>query len=135
MSGRIPRWMSTAKHDLRRGDVILVAFPFVASHEVQRKLRPAVVVQADRYNRRRAVVLVAAVTSSRPGVDLPCKVPVEKDSAEGRLAGLRVDSVVDCQTLATLPQDEIVRRIGRFSPVMLSRIDHALKDALGIADS
>lgn len=125
--------MSTAKHDLRRGDVILVAFPFVASHEVQRKLRPAVVVQADRYNRRRAVVLVAAVTSSRPGADLPCKVPVAKDSAEGRLAGLRVDSVVDCRTLATLPQDEIVRRIGRFSPVILRRIDHALRDALGIA--
>lgn len=118
--------------DLRRGDVVLVAFPFIAQSHVQRKRRPALVVQSDRYNRRRAAVIIAAITSTRAHEQLPCKVPVAKDTPEGREAGLKLDSVVDCQTLATVPREEIVRRLGRFSPELMRRIDHALEDALGL---
>lgn len=74
--------------ELRRGDVVLVAFPFIAQRQVQRKRRPALVVQADRYNRRRAAVIIAAITSARAHRHLPCKLPVAKDSPEGREAGL-----------------------------------------------
>lgn len=118
--------------DLRRGDVVLVAFPFLAQSHVQRKRRPAVVVQADRYNRRRAAVIIAAITTTLAHEELPCKVPIAKDSPEGREAGLRLDSVVDCQTLVTVPREEIVRRLGRFSPELVRRIDHALEDAIGL---
>lgn len=118
--------------DLRRGDVVLIAFPFIAERHVQRKQRPALVVQADRYNRRRAAVIIAAVTTARAHALLPCKVPVAKDSPEGRAAGLKLDSVVDCQTLATVPRDEVVRRLGGFPPETMRRIDHALEDALGL---
>ena len=119
--------------DLCRGDVVLVAFPFVTRRQDQRKRRPALVVQSDRYNRRRAVVIIAAITSSRAHERLPCKVPVAKDSPEGREAGLKLDSVVDCQTLATIPRDEIVHRLGRLPPELMRRIDHALEDALGLS--
>jgi len=121
--------------DLRRGDVVLVAFPFVRARELQRKLRPAVVVQADRYNRRRAAVVLAAITSTRAHRDLPCKVAVAQKTAEGRAGGLRTDSVIDCQTLVTLPVDEIVRRIGTFPPATIAQIDRALADALGLPAS
>lgn len=116
--------------DLRRGDVVLVAFPFLAKSHVQRKRRPALVVQADRYNLRRAAVIIAAITTTLAHEGLPCKVAVTKDSPEGREGGLRLDSVVDCQTLVTVPREEIVRRLGRFSPALMRRIDHALEDAL-----
>lgn len=116
-----------------RGDVVLIAFPFVAEGQVERKRRPAVVVQADRYNRGRAAVIIAAITSTRSHEDLPCKVLVTKESAAGRQANLRLDSVVDCQTLATVPRDEIVRRLGKFPPNALLQIDRGLKDALGLA--
>lgn len=119
--------------DMRRGDVVLVAFPFVTQTQVQRNRRPALVIQADRYNRRRAAVIIAAITSTRAYEQLPCKVPVAKESVEGREAGLKLDSVVDCQTLATLPRNEIVRRLGRFPPKLLRRVDEALEDALGLA--
>ena len=118
--------------NLCRGDVVLVAFPFVTQNHVRRKRRPALVVQSDRYNRRRAAVIIAAITSTRAHEQLPCKVPVAKDSPEGLQAGLKLDSVVDCQTLATVPRDEIVHRLGGLPPELMRLIDHALEDALGL---
>lgn len=112
---------------------MLVAFPFVTQHPAQRKRRPALVVQSDRYNRRRAAIIIAAITSTRAHERLPCKVFVEEHTREGREAGLKLDSVVDCQTLATVPRDEIVRRLGRFPDEFMRRIDHALQDALGLS--
>jgi mRNA interferase MazF len=121
--------------EVRRGDVVLVAFPFVSRAGVERKRRPAVVLQSDRYNRRRAAVILAAITSSQKQSDLPCKVSFAADSEEGRRVGLRIDSVVDCQTLITLPRSEIAARLGTFSPEALTLIDRALADALGLSTS
>ena len=125
--------MSTNMIDLHRGDVVLVAFPFVTDSQLQRKRRPALVVQADRYNRRRAAVIIAGITTSRTHEHLPCKISIAKDSPAGREGGLRIDSVVDCQTLATLPRNEIVARIGKFPANSMQQIDHALQDALGLS--
>jgi len=119
--------------ELGRGDVVLIAFPFIREGQVERKRRPAVVVQADRYNRRRAAVIIAAITSTRLRGELPCKVLVTKESPAGRQANLRLDSVVDCQTLATVPRDQIVRRLGRFPREVVRQIDRALQDALGLS--
>jgi len=88
--------------EFRRGDVVLVSFPFVTPSHAERKRRPAL---------------------------------VAKDTPEGREAGLRLDSVVDCQTLATIPRGEIVRRLGRFPPELMRQINDALQDALGLAAS
>lgn len=118
--------------DAKRGDVVLVAFPFVREGEVKRKRRPAVVVQSDRYNRRRAALILAAITTTRRRAELPCKVMVARESEAGRLAGLRTDSVIDCQTLVTLPRSEVVARLGRFPLETERSIDRALEDALGL---
>lgn len=119
--------------DPRRGDVVLIAFPFIAQGQTERKRRPALVVQSDRYNRRRAAVVVAAITGATPRQMLPCKVPVTQQSPQGRQAGLRLDSVIDCQTIATVPREEIVARLGTLPPELMRRVDEALKDALGLA--
>jgi len=121
--------------DVRRGDVVLVSFPFVAGGEVQRKRRPALVVQSNRYNRRRAAVILVAITSTRMHHELPSKVAVGKDTPEARQAGLRLDSIVDCQTLVTIPREEIRTRLGRFSVETMQQVDRALQDALGLARS
>jgi mRNA-degrading endonuclease toxin of MazEF toxin-antitoxin module len=108
--------------EVRRGDVVLVALPFVSPSGVERKRRPAVVVQSDRYNRRRSAVVMAAITSSQKQQDLPCQVIVAREGDEGRGAGLRTDSVVDCQTILTLPRDQLLARLGSSSPAVLTRI-------------
>jgi mRNA interferase MazF len=124
--------MSTTPTEFRRGSVVLVAFPFVAAGETVRKRRPALVVQADRYNRRRSATILAAITSKAVGHALPCKVPVALHSPEGRQAGIRLDSVVDCQTLVTVPREEIVARLGDLPETVMRRVDAALADALGL---
>lgn len=118
--------------DLHRGDVVLVAFPFIAAREVQRKRRPALVVQADRYNRRRAAVIIAAITSTHAHQALASKVAVARNSRPGREAGLRLDSLIDCQTLATIPREEILKRLGRLPADVMQRVDRALQDALDL---
>lgn len=118
--------------ELRRGDVVLVAFPFIVEGAARRKRRPAVVIQADRYNRRRSAIIIAAIASTRSHRDLPCKVVVPKESPAGRAAKLRLDSVIDCQTIATIPREEIVRRLGAFPEDTLRSVDLALRDALGL---
>jgi mRNA-degrading endonuclease toxin of MazEF toxin-antitoxin module len=105
--------------------VVLIAFPLIAQGQTERKRRPALVVQADRYNRRRAAVVVAAITGTTPKQLL--------HSPQGRQAGLRLDSVIDCQTIATVPREEIVARLGTLPPDLMRRVDEALKDALGLA--
>lgn len=124
--------MSTIRIEVHRGDVVLIAFPFVAEGRLERKRRPAVVVQADRYNRRRDAVVIAAITSTVGHRQLPSKVFVGKSTAAGRRAGLRLDSVIDCQTLATVPRTEIVARLGGFPAETMREIDRALADALAL---
>jgi len=123
------------KTDLRRGDVVLVAFPLAGSAEGGRKRRPALVVQHNRYNRRRAVLILAAITSSKAHQRLPCKVPVAKNNPAGRQAGIKMDSVVDCQTLVTIPREIVTRKIGSLPKGIMRKIDKALKDALGLEES
>jgi mRNA interferase MazF len=50
-----------------RGDVVLVDFPFSAGGGS--KVRPAVVVQNDRDNRRLTNIIVAMITSQTPTSD------------------------------------------------------------------
>ncbi len=121
--------------EVKRGDVVLIAFPFIAQGATRRKRRPAVVVQADRYNRRRAAVIIAAITSTRAHANLPCKVTVRTDSPSGRTAGLRLDGVVDWQTMATVPKEEIVLRLGAFSEETMEQVDLALQRALRLRTS
>jgi mRNA interferase MazF len=123
------------KPDLRRGDVVLVAFPLVGSAKGGQKKRPALVVQHDRYNRRRAVIILAAITSSKAHQRLPCKVPVVKNSPAGRQAGIKLDSVVDCQTLVTVSREVITKKLGALPKGVMRKIDEALKDALGLEGS
>ena len=118
--------------DARRGDVVLIAFPFIAHGQTEQKRRPAVIIQADRYNRRRSAAIIAAITTAMKQT-LPCKIPVAHRSPEGRRAGLRLDSVIDCQTLATVPSEEVVRKLGTLTPELMLRVDDALRDALGIS--
>jgi mRNA-degrading endonuclease toxin of MazEF toxin-antitoxin module len=58
---------------------------------MQRKLRPAVVIQSDRYNRGRAAVILAAITTTHTQSHLGCKVAVAQDSEEGRTAGKKIE--------------------------------------------
>ena len=108
---------------LKRGDVILVPFPF--AELTAAKARPAVVVSGDSYHRTENKVIVAAITSNvqaRTG-------PTTFRLTEWRKTGLLKPSVITCW-LATLSPALVLMRIGALSAADLQAVASKLKLAL-----
>ena len=115
---------------VRRGDVLLVNFPF--SGGGGGKPRPVVVVQADALNARRSNLILAAVTTNLRRVGHATQFLVTAASPEGRAAGLTRDSAVTCEDLFTLDRSRTIRPLGRLSPTLIAQLDACLKAALGL---
>ncbi len=112
----------------KRGDVVLVLFP--DSNLQTAKRRPALVVQADGLGTGLAQTIVAMITSNLTRAGHPSRFSVTKASPRGQQMGLRTDSVVMTDNLATVLESEIERTIGRSSDI--EAIDAALQHTLGL---
>lgn len=110
-----------------RGDVLLVRFP--NSDLRAYKLRPALIVQADGLATGLAQRVVALITSNlaRTG---PTRVAIPRASLAGRQMGLRTDSVIVADALATVLDRELASTIGS-CPVM-EQIDATLRRTLDL---
>ncbi len=116
---------------MRRGDVIIVDFPF--SDRTGSKVRPAVVVQADEYNDRLSDTIIALITSSRSRfVGAASHLSIDVSTPEGRQTGLRLPSIVQCENLATIDKSFALRTIGRLPDAFVAQLDLCLEAALGI---
>lgn len=111
-----------------RGDVVLVLYP--DSNLRTAKRRPAIVVQADGLQSGLAQVVLAMISSNLSRAGHPSRVSVSQSSPEGRQMGLRTDSVVMTDNLATVLEGEIDRAIGRM--VDTTALDAALRHTLGL---
>ncbi len=109
-----------------RGDVVLVLFP--DSNLRTAKRRPALVVQADDLASGLTQRIVAMITSNMARSGHPSRVTVAQASAEGQLAGLKTDSVIMTDNLATILDNEIDRVIGNLKP--MGAVDAALRHTL-----
>lgn len=112
---------------LRKGDIVVVAFPDVGGH-VQAGLRPGVVVQADRLGRSGTVV-VCPMTSVPPPDDRPRPHRVAVARAE---SGLDRDGWVKADQPTTVPAAILRDPIGRLSPGARERLDAALRFVLDL---
>lgn len=113
--------------NVRRGDVVLVQFPFASGGG---KLRPAVVVQNDRDNGRLANVILAPITSRTHHSGEPTQRLIDPSTPEGQATGLTLLSVVSCENLATVAKTLISRQLGQAEPALMTDIDNCLKAAL-----
>jgi mRNA interferase MazF len=111
-----------------RGDVVLVLFP--DSNLRTAKRRPAVVVEADNLQAGLSQTIVAMISSNIARAGHPSRVTVLQASPEGRQMGLRTDSVVMTDNLATVLEKEIDRSVGRCPD--MQAIDTALRHTLGL---
>lgn len=82
-----------------RGDVVLVLFP--DSNLRTAKRRPALVVQADNLGTGLQQTLVAMITSNMARTGHLSRVEVRQASPLGQQMGLRTDSVIMTDNLAT----------------------------------
>jgi mRNA interferase MazF len=112
----------------RRGDVVLVLFP--QSDLRRAKRRPALVVQADNLQTALSQSIVAMITSNLARSGHPSRVAVPQSSAEGRQMGLRTDSIIMTDNLATVLDSEIDRTIGHCDA--MQAVDAALRHTLGL---
>lgn len=115
---------------LKRGDIVLVDFPFADRRGSKR--RPALVVQSDHNNRRLTNVILAAITSTTHRSAEPTQLFIEVSSPAGQQSGLLMDSVVTCENLLTIAQNLVRHKLGQLSPAAIQQLDSCLKASLGI---
>ena len=117
--------------EIRRGDVVLVPFPYVTDLR-RAKTRPALVIQNDVGNRFGSTVIVALISSSMPEKRYPMHVPIPHPSRVAKAAGLRSASVVKMETIVTLPKRAILHRLGRLPGEAIREVDEALAFSLDL---
>jgi mRNA interferase MazF len=113
----------------KRGQVVLVLFP--DSNLRTAKRRPALVVQADNLATGMAQTIVAMITSNMARGGHPSRVTLEKDSPQGKQAGILMDSVIMTDNLATIRETEIDRVIGSLPEI--AEVSDALRHTLGLS--
>jgi mRNA interferase MazF len=112
---------------LQRGDVVRVDWPY--SDRTGSKVRPAVVIQDDPWNRRISDTILVLISRTQRAVGTT---EVEIDPATESQCGLRYRSVVSCTNLLTVDQGPIAQTLGHLSAPTTHKIDVALKISLGL---
>ena len=112
----------------KKGTVVLVLFP--NSDLVTAKRRPALVVQADELDTGLEQVVVVMITSNLSRDGHPSRVRLNKESVEGRSAGILTDSVIMTDNLATVRLVEIDRGLGVLPN--MDAVESALKVTFGL---
>jgi mRNA interferase MazF len=114
---------------VQRGDVVIISHPF--SDAMGAKVRPALVVQADRRNALLNHTIVAMITKniSRTSLD-PTQLLIDVATSDGRASGLKVNSAVTCGNLFTIHENLLRQKIGALSTGLMQQVDTCLKAAL-----
>jgi len=112
----------------RRGDVVLVLFPNSDLRTAKR--RPALVLQRDELNNGLAQTIVAMISSNLARRGHPSRIFVSRDSVAGKAGGLRLDSVVMTDNLATVLDTELDSVLGSLPD--MNEVNAALKYTLAL---
>jgi mRNA interferase MazF len=113
------------RHPYRRGDVVIVSFPF--SDATGQKQRPAVVISTDAYHDEWDELLLVALTSRPPRIPRPTDYRVQDLAA----AGLSQPSWTRAH-LAAAHRGLVLRKIGRLSARDLPAVEQTLRVATGL---
>ena len=113
----------------RRGDVILVLFPNSDLRTAKR--RPALVLQRDNLRSGLNQIIVAMISSIPARANHPSRVAIPLASLAGKASGLRLDSWLMTDNLATVMDSEIDTVLGQMPE--LGHVDAAIKHTLALA--
>lgn len=111
-----------------RGDVVLVLYP--DSNLRTAKRRPALVVQRDDLQTGLPQLVLAMISSNMARAGHQSRLSVLQSSSEARQMGLRTDSVVMTDNLATVLEVEIDRTLGHMPD--LTALNEALRFTLDL---
>jgi mRNA interferase MazF len=111
-----------------RGDVVLAVFP--NSNLRTGKPRPVLVIQDNDLNTGLPQTVVAMISSNPARLGHPSRVAVQVATPEGTATGLKLDSVIMTDNLATILDSAFHRPLGKWAP--MDTVDVALRHTLGL---
>jgi len=113
---------------LKRGDIVLVAFPF--TDLTAEKLRPAVIASADPQQTDVIIAFISSVVP--PGGPSETDYLLKQDNPDFVRTGLKQTSTFRMRKLLTIERSKIVRRLGKASPATRRELDIRLRRAVGL---
>ena len=112
---------------MERGEIWWASLPAPSGSEPGGR-RPAVIVQANAFNRSAInTVIVAIMTSSLDRAAAPGNVLVTS-----RQSGLRRDSVVNVSQLFTVDREVLTEKVGNMPTRLMLRVDDGLRRVLSL---
>jgi mRNA interferase MazF len=111
-----------------RGDIVLVLFPNSDLRTFKR--RPALVLQRDNLATGLAQTIIAMISTNLARRGHASRVFISIATIDGKASGLRLDSVIMCDNIATVLDGEIDVALGRLTN--LSAVEAALKHTLAL---
>ena len=102
-----------------KGSVVLVPFPFTDFSAT--KLRPAIVLYENDSD-----VVVAFISSRIPAIMTPADIPVSRSQPGFPATGLKTDSVIRLDKIATIIRTRVAGRIGELPPELRSRVNEKI---------
>jgi mRNA interferase MazF len=122
--------MKYLRMKLNRGDIVLCKVPMPSEEFKKYKLRPGLIVSKDLNNKRLNDIIIATCSSNVSRSQEPTQYLIKGD--EIAQAGIKVQSVVKCESLLTLSKSMDIRVLGKLSKEGIYKVDECLKDALEI---
>ncbi len=116
----------------RRGDVVILPFPFVTRQGVEQKARPALIISDHSITRRFGDVILAGITTRTPAALVSTELLVQPGAPEFAQSGLAKPSVIRCEYIMTIPVEIIAYKLGDLPASFMSRIDEKLRISLGL---
>ena len=109
-----------------RGKLILVPFPF--TDLTAQKIRPALIISSNQPKNKDIIVIF--ISSRSTFKKEKYSYLIEKTDKEFKQTGLKADSVIRCDKIATLDKKIVLGEIGELSARHFNNIDKLLKGAL-----
>jgi len=122
--------MISLKMKLSRGNIVLCKIPMPSLELKVFKLRPGLIVSKDLNNKRLDDVMIAICTSNILRSQEPTQYLIERD--EIAQAGIKVPSVVKCESILTIKKSMIVKILGTLSENGIRKVNNCLKDAFSL---
>ena len=111
---------------MKKGTIILTPFPF--TDLAGQKNRPALVLSLSRQGEDVLVAFISSVVEKKEDDDL--LIPKDHPDFEG--TGLKKDSVIKLDKLATISRKIVLGRLGDLPPALLEEVNKKLRVVLGL---
>lgn len=114
----------------KRGNIVLCKVPMPSQELKEFKFRPGLLVSKDLNNNRLKDVIIAICTTNVSRNQESTQYFIQGD--EIAQAGIKIESVVKCESLLTINKSMITKVLGNLSESGILKVNECLKDSLGL---